>query len=104
MLCVEGISRALKAYLCMEKPPLYKTTKHKKGRMQQITVAKEVTWGVFILEDSGHGDANNLLFQVGEIRPFVVCAILRNVTFDQRAYDSFIELQDKLHNNICRQL
>lgn len=27
---------------------------------------------------------------------------MRNVTLDKDAYDSFIELQDKLHNNICR--
>jgi phenylalanyl-tRNA synthetase beta chain len=31
-----------------------------------------------------------------------VAAILRNVTLDKDAYDSFIEFQDKLHNNICR--
>lgn len=29
-------------------------------------------------------------------------AVLRNVTFTQAAYDSFIDLQDKLHQNICR--
>lgn len=32
----------------------------------------------------------------------MVAAILRDVTFTQEAYDSFIDLQDKLHNNICR--
>merc|ERR1719324_589933 len=37
-----------------------------------------------------------------QIRPFVVAAVLRNVTFDKDRYDSFIELQDKLHMNICR--
>ncbi|KAG6510882.1 hypothetical protein ZIOFF_028927 [Zingiber officinale] len=36
------------------------------------------------------------------IRPFVVCAILRGITFDEARYNSFIELQDKLHQNICR--
>jgi phenylalanyl-tRNA synthetase beta chain len=36
------------------------------------------------------------------IRPFVVCAILRGVKFDARKYKSFIELQEKLHQNICR--
>ncbi len=36
------------------------------------------------------------------MRPFVVAAVLRNVTFDQQAYDSFIELQEKLHLGICR--
>jgi phenylalanyl-tRNA synthetase beta chain len=43
-----------------------------------------------------------LTLQVEEIRPFIVGAVLRNVTFDQFAYDSFIELQDKLHQGLCR--
>lgn len=30
-------------------------------------------------------------------------AILRNVKFDQIRYDSFIALQDKLHQNLARQ-
>lgn len=37
-----------------------------------------------------------------KIRPFAVAAILRNVTLNQDSYNSFIELQDKLHQNICR--
>lgn len=37
-----------------------------------------------------------------QIRPHVVAAVLRNVTFDQDSYASFIDLQDKLHMNICR--
>lgn len=36
------------------------------------------------------------------IRPFAVCAVLRNLYFTQDSYDSFIDLQDKLHQNICR--
>lgn len=36
------------------------------------------------------------------VRPFVVCAVLRDVTFDAASYNSFIDLQDKLHQNICR--
>jgi phenylalanyl-tRNA synthetase beta chain len=36
------------------------------------------------------------------IRPFVVAAILRNIKIDQETYDSFIDLQDKLHQNIGR--
>lgn len=39
-----------------------------------------------------------------KIRPFVVCAVLRNITFDAASYRSFIELQEKLHNNICRKV
>lgn len=37
------------------------------------------------------------------VRPFVVAAILRGVTFDPVSYNSFIDLQDKLHQNLCRQ-
>jgi phenylalanyl-tRNA synthetase beta chain len=37
-----------------------------------------------------------------QIRPYVVCAVLRNVTFNQDRYQSFLDLQDKLHQNICR--
>jgi phenylalanyl-tRNA synthetase beta chain len=36
------------------------------------------------------------------VRPYVVGAILRNIKFDIQSYNSFIDLQDKLHNNICR--
>ncbi len=37
-----------------------------------------------------------------EIRPYLVCAVLRGVSFTEQRYQSFIELQDKLHHNICR--
>lgn len=37
-----------------------------------------------------------------QVRPFIVGAILRDVTLDQAAYDSFIDFQDKLHQNYCR--
>lgn len=40
--------------------------------------------------------------ETAQIRPFVVTAILRDVEFDRDSYNSFIELQDKLHENICR--
>lgn len=36
------------------------------------------------------------------VRPFVVCAVLRGVHFNEARYNSFIDLQDKLHQNICR--
>mmetsp|Transcript_24798 Transcript_24798/g.98014 ORF Transcript_24798/g.98014 Transcript_24798/m.98014 type:complete len:254 (-) Transcript_24798:1376-2137(-) len=38
-----------------------------------------------------------------EIRPFVVCAVLRNISLSPAAYQSLIDLQEKLHHNICRQ-
>lgn len=37
------------------------------------------------------------------VRPFVVCAILRGVHFDPERFNSFMDLQDKLHQNLCRQ-
>lgn len=36
------------------------------------------------------------------IRPFVVGAILRGITFTPPVYKSFIDLQEHLHRNICR--
>lgn len=38
-----------------------------------------------------------------KIRPLVSGAILRNITFTQAGYESFIALQDKLHQNLARQ-
>lgn len=40
--------------------------------------------------------------QTKDIREFVVAAVLRDITIDQDSYASFIDLQDKLHQNICR--
>lgn len=36
------------------------------------------------------------------MRGHLVAAVLRNVTLTQDAYNSFIDLQDKLHQNIGR--
>ena len=74
MLCVEGIARAIKTYLTNTAPPKY-TISSQKHVMYVKNVAQ---------------------------RPYVVCAILRNVELNQLRYDGFIELQDKLHQNICR--
>jgi phenylalanyl-tRNA synthetase beta subunit len=40
--------------------------------------------------------------QTGSVRPYVVGAILRNVTLTDDSFASFIDLQDKLHQNIGR--
>lgn len=37
------------------------------------------------------------------VRPYASGAILRNITFTQDRYESFIALQDKLHQNLARQ-
>ncbi len=31
-----------------------------------------------------------------------MCAVLRDISFTEAAYENFIELQEKLHANICR--
>lgn len=37
-----------------------------------------------------------------QIRPHAAAAILRNIKFNPDTYANFIDLQDKLHQNICR--
>ena len=37
------------------------------------------------------------------VRPFVVAAVLRGVRLDAARYASLIDLQEKLHQNLCRQ-
>ena len=39
---------------------------------------------------------------VKQIRPFVVGAVLRNITFDEKTYKAFISAQEKLHATFCR--
>lgn len=50
--------------------------------------------------------ASNIQFNVDEnahqVRPVLLAAIVRNIQFDQDLYNSFIDLQDKIHQNIGR--
>ncbi|KZT12764.1 phenylalanyl-tRNA synthetase [Laetiporus sulphureus 93-53] len=82
LLCIEGITRALRVFLGLDKPPQYKIVYPKGGKSDLITVT--------------------VAPETKQIRPFFACAVLRNVKFTQLSYDSFIDLQDKLHQNICR--
>ena len=36
------------------------------------------------------------------VRPYIVCAVLRDCTLGERAYNSFLDLQEALHHNIAR--
>jgi phenylalanyl-tRNA synthetase beta chain len=76
LLCMEGISRALRIFNGKEEAPLYTVTRAR----ESITVSPTVA----------------------EVRPFVVGAVLRGITFTDSSYNSFIDLQEKLHQNICR--
>ncbi|KAK7601663.1 hypothetical protein V9T40_009104 [Parthenolecanium corni] len=80
LLCLEGLSTALSIFMKKLPAPIYKPITNAESC---ITV---------------HNRHENTKI----IRPIIVAAILRNVTFNKERYDSFIDLQDKLHQNICR--
>jgi len=76
LLCFEGLSQALRVFTNKQKMPEY-----------TLSPGEQVM----------HVDP-----KTSEIRPYIVCAILRNLSFTASSYTSFIELQEKLHQNICR--
>lgn len=78
MLCPEGISRALLVFLGKIKQPKLKLTQP--AQMVELHAAESVK----------------------QIRPFVTAAILRGVKFTAENYATFIDLQDKLHQNLAR--
>ncbi|CAO1619478.1 unnamed protein product [Sympodiomycopsis kandeliae] len=78
LLCHEGISRALLVFLNKIPQPQIKLSSPQK--QMEILV-----------------DEN-----VARIRPVVLGAVLRDVTFTPENYASFIDLQDKLHQNLGR--
>lgn len=82
LLCIEGLSRAIKIFLGDMEAPVYKVLNADGGDSMEVMTVKPAT---------------------AQIRPFVVCAILRDVKFTQERYNSFIDLQDQLHRNLCRQ-
>ncbi|CAF1000666.1 unnamed protein product [Adineta steineri] len=77
ILCLEGLSRALKIFL-------------QKGELPKFTLSNQKLIRMKILPNTQR------------IRPIVVGAVLRNITFNADSYNSFIKLQDKLHQNLCR--
>lgn len=78
MLCIEGIAQALNEFLGHKKAADYKL--NPSTPEISLTIEKSTE----------------------SIRPYAAGAILRNVEFDERRYNSFIALQDKLHTNLCR--
>lgn len=79
LLCLEGLVRNLLIFQQKMKVPMYKAVKPKKD-MQKLTIDKSTS----------------------AIRPHCVAATLRNIRFTKERYDSFIDLQDKLHQNLAR--
>lgn len=80
LLCEEGLVRALGIFenYPEQKAPVYKVNIPEKPL--QCFIKKEVA----------------------EVRPYFMMAVLRNINFTKDSYNSFIDLQDKLHQNICR--
>ncbi|KUL90725.1 hypothetical protein ZTR_00267 [Talaromyces verruculosus] len=81
LLCFEGIALMLNVFLGRKPFPNYQLVQPASGQLEKIIVKEDTT----------------------RIRPYVAGAILRGVTFDAARYQSFIGLQDKLHQNIARQ-
>ena len=72
--CVEGIALAFRVYLGIESLPRY-TIKNQSEDLMEIIVKAETA----------------------AVRPCVVACVLRDIRFDLASYNSFIDLQDKLH-------
>ncbi|OJJ04079.1 hypothetical protein ASPVEDRAFT_43524 [Aspergillus versicolor CBS 583.65] len=81
LLCFEGIALMLNIFLERKPLPKYTLAKPPSGELEKIIVKEDTM----------------------KVRPLVSGAILRNVTFDPARYESFIALQDKLHQNLARQ-
>ncbi|KAM6932541.1 phenylalanine--tRNA ligase beta subunit isoform 2-T2 [Lycodopsis pacificus] len=80
LLCLEGLVRGLQVFKNKLEAPRYRRVSPVSGEPQRLIITKETA----------------------AVRPHAVAAVLRNITFTQERYDSFIELQDKLHQNVCR--
>ncbi|EDV92724.1 phenylalanine--tRNA ligase beta subunit [Drosophila grimshawi] len=78
LLCLEGLVTALRVFQGKVEPPIFRLVDPVQRQVLKI-------------------DAST-----AQIRPFAVAAVLRNVSFTPDSYKSFIDLQDKLHQNICR--
>jgi len=80
LLCVEGIALALKIYLKKMTFPIFKPLNKMPEEERQLIVEPSVDL----------------------VRPIGLAAILTNMTFTDDSLRGFMDLQDKLHNNICR--
>jgi len=81
MLCFEGIALNLKVFLGMQEIPKWRLKAPANGEVLKCYVKEETM----------------------QIRPYFSAAILRGIKFNKARYDSFIALQDKLHQNLARQ-
>ncbi|KAK1168452.1 phenylalanine--tRNA ligase beta subunit-like [Acipenser oxyrinchus oxyrinchus] len=80
LLCLEGLVRGLQVFKERTEAPRYKRVNPVDGEPQRLIITEETA----------------------RVRPHAVAAVLRNITFTKDRYESFIELQEKLHQNVCR--
>jgi len=104
LLCIEGIARALNVFLgrmpvpvrraraCAPPPPSRARARALTARLPSPQVYTTARGPLKVV----------VAASTAPLRPFVVCAALRGVAFTPARYASFIDLQDKLHQNICR--
>lgn len=99
LLCLEGLARGLRQFLGKEQPPVFKLSQPRE--LIECTVEESVS--LFRLSQIYFITLRDFLTQTSSIRPYFASAILRLAKpLTQQAYDSFIDLQDKLHQNLCR--
>lgn len=79
ILCIEGLARSLRVFLDKEAPPTY--TLATPAVMQEVFVEPSTS----------------------PLRPMFASVVLRLARpMNQLEYESFIDFQDKLHQNLCR--
>lgn len=80
LLCLEGLVRGLQVFKERCEAPRYKIVTPASGESLKLVITAETA----------------------KVRPHAVAAVLRNIKFTKERLDSFIDLQEKLHQNICR--
>ncbi|XP_069069567.1 phenylalanine--tRNA ligase beta subunit [Pleurodeles waltl] len=80
LLCLEGLVRGLQVFKERIEAPRYKRILPENGTIQRLIITEETA----------------------KVRPYAVAAVLRDIKLSREKYESLIELQEKLHQNICR--
>ena len=76
LVSLEGLSYALRSFIGTAPYPEIKV----KSSQEKIFISESVNF----------------------VRPYIRCAILRNIKFTEESLIRFIEIQDKFHSTICK--
>lgn len=79
LLSADGLIKALRVFQGIDQPPVF-LTKHTSNAIR-LTIKPAVR----------------------EIRQYMLSAVIRGISLDRLRYQSIIDFQEKLHQNICRQ-